>query len=154
MYPLHKWIFSVLREIPQDGTFDQMAPIHQLQEYYGEDAKGLFSSIDLSAATDRLPIELQIPIIEVLFEDLVPDSKQFARAWADLLVERYYGIPLLDPKKAPYHFPKALNKALRSDTGTGLPFDLTQAFEPGDYLNLGNPSVKYAVGQPMGALSS
>lgn len=80
MYPLHKWIFTVLREIPQDGTFDQMSPIHQLQEYYGQDAKGLFSSIDLSAATDRLPIELQIPIIEILFEELVPDSKQFARA--------------------------------------------------------------------------
>lgn len=63
-------------------------------------------------------------------------------------------IPLLDPKKAPYHFPKPLNKALRNGSGTGYPFDLTQPFEAGDYLELGNPSVRYAVGQPMGALSS
>jgi hypothetical protein len=57
-----------------------MAPIHRLQEQYGDNPKGLFSSIDLSAATDRLPIALQVSVLKVLLEDLVPDSQLFAEA--------------------------------------------------------------------------
>lgn len=93
MSPLHDWIFSILRRIPQDGTFDQMSPVELLQNKYSQNPKGLFSSIDLSAATDRLPISLQKVLLEVLLEDIIPDSKLFSESWADLLVKRDYEIP-------------------------------------------------------------
>jgi hypothetical protein len=80
MSPLHKWIFTILRRIPQDGTFNQEKPIERLQTIYSSNPKGLFSSIDLSAATDRLPIRLQVSILKILLEDIVPDSELFAES--------------------------------------------------------------------------
>jgi hypothetical protein len=125
MYPLHKWLFSILRNIPQDGTFNQMNPIIRLQDKFSSNPKGMFSSIDLSAATDRLPIELQVSLLKVLLKDIVPDSSAFALAWADLLVKRRYEVPSCDPKRDGFDIPSSL------------------------------PShVYYSVGQPMGALSS
>lgn len=49
-------------------------------------------SLDLSAATDRLPIKLQ----EMLLADLLFDN-EFAAAWARLLVNRDYAVP---PKRS------------------------------------------------------
>jgi hypothetical protein len=57
-----------------------MSPINRLQSKWADKPKGLFSSIDLSAATDRLPISLQVSVLKVLLSDLVPDSQQFAEA--------------------------------------------------------------------------
>jgi len=56
---LHQGLFAVLSQIPQDGTFNQHKPVKALLD------KGLseFFSFDLSAATDRLPIDLQSDII-------------------------------------------------------------------------------------------
>jgi hypothetical protein len=87
----------------------------------------LFSSIDLSAATDRLPISLQVSVLKVLLKDLVPDSQQFAEAWRDLLVKRKYSTGL-NPKKS-------------SKSEFTIPSDIPEF-------------VTYSVGQPMGALSS
>jgi hypothetical protein len=56
---LHQGLFKILSRIPQDGTFNQHKPIKVLlEEGYKE-----FFSFDLSAATDRLPIDLQSDII-------------------------------------------------------------------------------------------
>jgi hypothetical protein len=55
MRPLHRLIMAVLRYIPQDGTYDQLAPVRKLLR----SRKGAFWSFDLSAATDRLPVEIQ-----------------------------------------------------------------------------------------------
>nr|QIR30276.1 RNA-dependent RNA polymerase [Plasmopara viticola lesion associated mitovirus 53] len=62
--PLHDSIFRILKSIPEDGTFDQRKPITALigrvkpsQVLYG---------FDLSAATDRLPISLQVQILNCL----------------------------------------------------------------------------------------
>jgi len=131
MHPLHEWLFRILRNIPQDGTFDQMAPILRLQSLYADKPKGLFASIDLSAATDRLPISIQVSLLKVLLKDVVPDSQQFAEAWRDILVNRSYKIPIrLDLSK------KMMNM---------YPYKV-----PGNTPE----SVHYSVGQPMGALSS
>jgi len=65
MRPIHLAIFTILRGIPMDGTFDQTRPVNRLRHL---DPKGRwFYSIDLSAATDRLPISLQIPVMERVF---------------------------------------------------------------------------------------
>ena len=104
-----------------------MSPIKRLQDQYSEKPKGLFSSIDLSAATDRLPISLQVSVLKVLLKDLVPDSQQFAESWRDLLIGRKYSVGL-NPKKSK-----------------------TSEFTiPGNIPEF----VTYSVGQPMGALSS
>jgi hypothetical protein len=100
--PFHSWLFDILSKIQMDGTFDQMAPVYRALE------RGFASaySLDLSAATDRLPIAVQ----QMLVEHLV--NPDFAQNWRDLLVEREYYLP-----------------------------------------KTGDPLL-YAVGQPMGALSS
>lgn len=63
--PLHRALFALLRQIPQDGTFDQLAPVKKLHE---RKLKEMFS-FDLSAATDRLPIALQTDILALLFKN-------------------------------------------------------------------------------------
>lgn len=130
--PLHKWLFQILEQIPQDGTFNQMNPISTLQSKFGHRLKGQISSIDLSAATDRLPIELQVIILEVLLKDIVPDSAAFARSWADLLIKRDY-LVVTDPKEREFKLPSDIK----------LSNNLKE-----------NKLVSYSVGQPMGALSS
>lgn len=79
MNPFHEFIFDILRRIPMDGTFDQMAPVRETSRT----CKSAYS-LDLSAATDRLPLSIQIQI----FRHLV--SADFAIHWAFLLVGRGY----------------------------------------------------------------
>jgi hypothetical protein len=57
-----------------------MGPILRMQSLFANNPKGLFASIDLSAATDRLPISMQVSLLKVLLKDIVPDSQQFAEA--------------------------------------------------------------------------
>jgi hypothetical protein len=100
--PLHLAIFSILKLIEQDGTFDQFKPVEQWilpRVRLGFPA----FSFDLSAATDRLPLAMQQQILTLLF------GKWFGKCWAGLLDR--------------------------------------------DWWFQGNP-VRYAVGQPIGALSS
>nr|QIR30248.1 RNA-dependent RNA polymerase [Plasmopara viticola lesion associated mitovirus 25] len=79
--PLHQALFDILRNIKQDGTFDQLAPVKLLMD------KGLkdMYSFDLSAATDRLPIDIQVDLLSLLF-----DNRETAEAWKGLLVDRDY----------------------------------------------------------------
>jgi len=79
--PLHDAIFKVLRKIPQDGTFDQIAPVNLLiqSQTRGE----TFYSYDLSAATDRLPIDLQRDILNLCMPNL-------GTLWYNILVKIEY----------------------------------------------------------------
>jgi hypothetical protein len=81
--PLHDMIFDLLREIPQDGTFDQHKPVKALIK---RSRSGYLASFDLSAATDRLPVLVQRSILAVMF------NPNFAQAWQSLLVDREYAI--------------------------------------------------------------
>jgi len=106
MSPFHDGIFKILRRHSMmDGTFDQLRPLNRAWGF-----KHLYS-MDLSAATDRLPMAIQVPLFQTLFK--LTDEE--VDAWRSLLVDRSYV--------------------------------LKQPFQP-------NICVKYAVGQPMGALSS
>jgi hypothetical protein len=67
--PLHDSIFSYLYRVPQDGTFDQDGALEHLLAK--RDASHKFYSFDLSAATDRLPIDLQEQILQLLGYDSV-----------------------------------------------------------------------------------
>jgi hypothetical protein len=79
--PLHDCIFAILRGVPQDGTFDQLRPLAGHTKY------SYAASLDLTAATDRLWIEIQKWLIAEL-----TGSDRFAEAWADLLTGIEYSI--------------------------------------------------------------
>jgi hypothetical protein len=63
--PLHKALFSLLKSLPNDGTFNQELSVKRAVE------KSKISKVsygyDLSAATDRLPIELQESVLKFIF---------------------------------------------------------------------------------------
>jgi hypothetical protein len=123
MRPIHDMIFGILRFIPMDGTFDQTSPVDRLRHLSVKDR--WFYSIDLSAATDRLPILLQVPLMKYLFKECgMSEPALMARDWADLLVGREYQVKVPDASR-----------------GFDIPKDIPK-------------SVTYSVGQPMGALSS
>jgi hypothetical protein len=101
LYPIHRYIFdNILNHIPMDGTFNQTKPL-----FRGVGRWKCLYSLDLSSATDRLPIDLQVNIINFMWPE-VGDK------WKNILVNRDYSLP-----------------------GS-------------------NSTVRYAVGQPMGAYSS
>lgn len=61
--PLHDLIYDRLGFLPEDGTKDQLAPVKLLLS----NLKDPYAvSVDLSAATDRLPVELQARILNCM----------------------------------------------------------------------------------------
>jgi hypothetical protein len=65
MKPLHLAVFELLRELPNDGTFDQDAAVSRCSEKAIRYNQAY--SFDLSAATDRLPVKLTASIFESIF---------------------------------------------------------------------------------------
>lgn len=110
LYPLHEALFSFLRKVPTDGTFDQLKPIHRLLR---RRPQGPFYSFDLSAATDRLPLSIQ----KVLLSPIL--TSWGAEVWGTLLVGRPYVILHEDAMKT---LPDIGRGDLRSVTyATGQP---------------------------------
>jgi hypothetical protein len=77
LYPLHKAIFRFLKTLGTDGTFDQLAPIKELLK--DEATWPKFFSFDLSAATDRLPVDVQKQVL-TLFTD-----EKTSHLWTELV---------------------------------------------------------------------
>jgi len=83
MRPLADLIFSILRKLPTDGTFNQVAPVERLRD---RQVYPVYS-LDLSAATDRLPLSLQRVLMAWIYQlfilkdkesvDLLPKSRRF-----------------------------------------------------------------------------
>lgn len=82
--PVHDLLFAVLRIIRQDVTFDQGSFKDRVASW----GEGLtLYSIDLTAATDRFPIDLICQVLEGHF------GSAFVRAWRDVMV----GYPFVAP---------------------------------------------------------
>lgn len=64
MWPLHRFLFDFLKNLPNDGTHDQQASVKRCFEKVGYSSRSF--GFDLSAATDRLPIAIQMTIVEQL----------------------------------------------------------------------------------------
>lgn len=64
--PLHDEIYSFLGNLPEDGTNDQLAPVKIVLENLNFDSKPSVDSLDLSSATDRLPVKLQADLLSSL----------------------------------------------------------------------------------------
>jgi hypothetical protein len=95
-------MYTILRSIRSDRTFTQDPYFSHIQPNFKQD----FYSLDLTAATDRFPIELQKQVLTLLYDEATAES------WVTTMV----------------HFP----------------FKLPES----------DDSIKYSVGQPMGARSS
>lgn len=106
--PLHDAMFKLLERVPQDGTHNQLGPLRFIR--WGIDS---LWSLDLTAATDRLPLFLQAKLLESLMRDKIGVVGEL---WSYMLVNRDY---------------------LASSSKYAI-----------------NQMVRYATGQPMGALSS
>jgi hypothetical protein len=102
----------MLSSLPNDGTFDQEASFERSVQKATRSSCAF--GYDLSAATDRLPVSLQVAILTQLI------GKEAAEAWKTVLVGRPYRLPISADR---------------------------YGYQKGDLLH-------YAVGQPMGALSS
>jgi len=76
--PLHDVLNGILRRIPQDCTFNQNHFLKCLPP------KGPYYSIDLSNATDRMPIALQLKVVAMVI------GKTRADAWAHILIGYEY----------------------------------------------------------------
>jgi hypothetical protein len=66
--PLHDSLFNILKNINEDGTFDQDKPLDIL---LSKDLNSKIYSFDLTAATDRLPMEIQRDILNIIYSDNV-----------------------------------------------------------------------------------
>lgn len=78
--PLHSGLGALLRQLPQDCTYDQGAGVGRLKEWT---RNGSAISIDLSSATDRFPMKLL-----TAFMEKVTGDKDFTEAWRCLMVDR------------------------------------------------------------------
>jgi hypothetical protein len=92
--PLHDSVFSNLSKIPQDGTFDQDGVLDRLMANKAEGHS--FYSFDLSAATDRLPIDLQVQILDLLGYDSRSWKSilDFSWSWKDEQIKYSVGQPM------------------------------------------------------------
>lgn len=125
LFPIHKSIFSILKDLETDGTFDQHKPLKRLISLEKCDEK--YYCFDLSAATDRLPVELQQTILNYLKIDL-------GNVWRNLLDIKWL---FVHSTKVRSH--KVMRKTLKNK-----------------FINQVNVfrDIRYEVGQPMGAYSS
>lgn len=100
-----------------------MRPLLRLQDKFSKiNIKGkLFYSIDLSAATDRLPIDIQVIFLSEMLRDVVPDPKGFAECWRDLAIERPFMVSLSKGLKDSVDYDiKTLPKDVKYATGQGM----------------------------------
>jgi len=85
--PLHNTVNDFLRGLNSDGTFDQTKIINKAREWTKSEVEKV-NCFDLSAATDRLPINLQKAII-----GYVMGSSSFSSAWKAILSQREFLTP-------------------------------------------------------------
>lgn len=126
MRPLHKLLFAALREIPQDGTFDQEGCVNRVKLAIAKlrDANPsgppiTVYSYDLSSATDRIPLH----VYQVVLQEVLGPSA--ATLWKHVLTARTW-------------------------------WDRDFTWDPEEGLKPEGPWIPrmYLVGQPMGAYSS
>jgi hypothetical protein len=116
--PLHDSLSAILRTIPNDGTFHQNASVERCKEKGNNGAWSFY----LSSATDRLPISIQIMIINKYYK-----IDGIGEVWAKLLIDRDYHvgkntymIPVGPLRRLIFTNPWSLPTLLHSSTPRGL----------------------------------
>jgi len=103
---IHKTQFQLLQLIPADRTFDHKSGL----DIYVDDADN-YISVDLSAATDRLPRVLQAKIIAVMYKKLGMNGYEIAKHWLSSVDRSYTTKNSLLEKTAP---------TIRYEVGQGM----------------------------------
>lgn len=83
-----KYLFKVLSTIPQDRTFTQDPVIVDKKDGHS------FHSLDLSSATDRFPIDLQVDLLDAIERASCIPYRGRAKAWRALMINE----PFLTPE--------------------------------------------------------
>jgi hypothetical protein len=83
--PLHLGLFSLLKRIKGDCTFNQASFVTHLPK------TGPYYSFDLTAATDRFPLEFQRLVLSAVVND-----EQYSTSWAELISDRDFYVPWTD----------------------------------------------------------
>nr|UJQ92593.1 MAG: putative RNA-dependent RNA polymerase [Mitoviridae sp.] len=148
--PLHDMLFTFLKSLPNDGTFDQHASemrCRHLAKSYGHSF-----GYDLKAATDRLPLEIQAALLDLVRPGL-------GSTWSVFLTKRPYYLYLPEEACKEHGIPTGKREIAAMEQRKGkVPNEISYGGKaiPVYYNGKGVPwiQVHYAVGQPMGALSS
>jgi len=74
LLPVHEHVFKILKGIAQDGTFDQDAPLALLRARVKQKEDKSVFSYDLSAATDRFPVDFQVQLLSMLYNRDVAEA--------------------------------------------------------------------------------
>jgi hypothetical protein len=82
--PIHDYLMKVLKKLPCDGTFSHPKISKRVRKYT---KTGKLYCYDLRAATDRMPVDLQVAIME----KLLPEN--LSTHWKTLLVDREFNYP-------------------------------------------------------------
>lgn len=140
--PIESMLARFLKDLPNDGVYDQTAS--ELRARSKSITYGCSYGYDLSAATDRLPLALQ----EMVLNQIVPNLGTF---WGPFLTRRAYYLYL------PTDFAKEIGADSSTIRAKAPNSTIINGIEVPIYYNSKKkPWVRlhYAVGQPMGALSS
>lgn len=89
--PIHEWASGLLRVIPQDGTYHQVAPLDRLMQKVNY--SGPMYCYDLSAATDRFPARLQREVLTWAF------GPEASESWLRVIRGRPFDVPWKRRKK-------------------------------------------------------
>jgi len=87
--PLHDALMRLLKGLKGDCTFNQGSFRSSLPR------RGPYYSMDLSSATDRMPVSLQVSVLEALV-----GNKEYVEAWRRLVIDRDYWACWLRPHVA------------------------------------------------------
>jgi len=142
--PLHSVLFNFLKTLSTDATFNQTEVVDQFNARLVRENIRKVYSFDLTAATDRIPVNVQALILSTLF-----NKPGLGEAWAELLIGRWYQLPF--PQWSPMLISRMLTDEFREEFKDYIKIGETKwAGKSVPYIE----AVRYATGQPMGALSS
>lgn len=85
---VHYMLFALLKRIPSDHTFEHKKGIEYLMNNPNNIGKNYYS-IDLSAATDRMPRLIQAKILQNLFYSLGFEGSLIAEHWLTVIDREY-----------------------------------------------------------------
>jgi hypothetical protein len=98
--PLHLLVFSILKRIPNDSTFNQEGGVERVIATGGQRLR----SFDLSSATDRLPLDIQVGIVFLLctIAGMSPQcAVEYSHCWQQIIRRTLFRFVFRRPKGAP-----------------------------------------------------
>nr|WNM95030.1 MAG: RNA-dependent RNA polymerase [Diaporthe gulyae mitovirus 2] len=89
--PLHDYLFQILRNLPQDCTFNQVKGTEIIQQFKSNKN---YYSYDLKSATDRFPVIFQEKVLSLLVDH------DYAKAWVEIMTREPFRLKdVVDPIK-------------------------------------------------------